>query len=95
MRTEQPYTRFNQEELIVRDYLAADRTSLANERTFLAYVRTALAIAAAGGSLIHFLDSLVWDMLGVLLLVVAVFTLAWSIYQFRHYNRRLKSVLLK
>jgi putative membrane protein len=95
MRTEQPYARFKQEELIVRDYLAADRSALANERTFLAYVRTALAIAAAGGSLIHFLDSLVWDVLGVLLLVVAVFTLAWGIYQFRHYTRRLKSVLLK
>jgi putative membrane protein len=95
MRTEQPYARFNQEELIVRDYLAADRTALANERTFLAYVRTALAIAAAGGSLIHFLDSLVWEVLGVLLLVMAVSTLAWGIHQFRHYNRRLNNVLLK
>jgi uncharacterized membrane protein YidH (DUF202 family) len=34
--TEQPYARFEREELIVRDYLAADRTALANERTFLA-----------------------------------------------------------
>jgi putative membrane protein len=95
MRTEQPYACFKQEELIVRDSLAADRTALANERTFLAYVRTALAIAAAGGSLIHFLESMVWDLLGVLLLLVAMFTLAWGIYQFRHYNRRLKNVLLK
>jgi putative membrane protein len=95
MSAEQPYARFKQEELIVRDYLAADRTALANERTFLAYVRTALAIAAAGGSLIHFLNSLAWDVLGVLLLVVAVFTLAWGVSQFRHYNRRLKNVLLK
>jgi putative membrane protein len=95
MMTEQPYARFEREELIVRDYLAADRTALANERTFLAYVRTALGIAAAGGSLIHFLDSLAWDVLGVLLLVMAVFTLAWGVYQFRHYNHRLKHVLLK
>jgi putative membrane protein len=95
MRTEQQYDRFKQEELIVRDYLAADRTALANERTFLTYVRTALVLAAAGGSLIHFLDSLVWEALGALLLVVAMFTLAWGIYQFRHYNRRLKNVLLK
>jgi putative membrane protein len=95
MMTEQPYARFEREELIVRDYLAADRTALANERTFLAYVRTALAIAAAGGSLIHFLDSLVWDVLGMLLLAMAVFTLAWGVYQFRYYNRRLKHVLLK
>ncbi len=79
MMTEQLYARFEREELIVRDYLAADRTALANERTFLAYVRTALAIAAAGGSLIHFLESMVWDLLGVLLLLVAMFTLAWGI----------------
>jgi putative membrane protein len=95
MRTEQPYTRFKQEELILRDYLAADRTALANERTFLSYVRTALAIAAAGGSIIHFLDSLAWNVFGVLLLITAVITLGWGIYQFQRYNRRLKNVLLR
>ena len=37
-----PYTQFKKEELILRDYLAADRTALANERTLMAYIRTSV-----------------------------------------------------
>ena len=42
----------NNDELIIRDHLAADRTSLANERTLLSYARTAFAFAAGGLGLI-------------------------------------------
>ena len=41
---DEPYEKYPKEDLILRDWLAADRTELANERTFLAYIRTALAI---------------------------------------------------
>jgi putative membrane protein len=34
-----PYDRFKNNELILRDELAVDRTLLANERTLLAYLR--------------------------------------------------------
>ncbi len=43
-------------QLILRDHLAADRTILANERTFLAYIRTALTLFVAGLSFVHFKD---------------------------------------
>ncbi|MFO7655175.1 MAG: DUF202 domain-containing protein, partial [Candidatus Krumholzibacteriia bacterium] len=33
---------FTENELIVRDYLARQRTHLANDRTLLSYIRTAL-----------------------------------------------------
>lgn len=39
--------------LILRDHLAADRTTMANERTFLAYVRTSLALFLTGASALH------------------------------------------
>ncbi len=32
--------KFNKDEMILRDFLAVDRTLLANERTLLAYIRT-------------------------------------------------------
>jgi putative membrane protein len=48
-----PYTGL-EDQLILRDHLAADRTILANERTLLAYIRTALALFIAGLSFIHF-----------------------------------------
>ena len=39
------------DDLILRDYLALERTYLANERTFLTYSRTALTCLIAGVSL--------------------------------------------
>lgn len=33
--------KFNKDEMILRDFLAVDRTLLANERTLLAYIRPA------------------------------------------------------
>lgn len=37
-----------EDELILRDKLAIDRTRLANERTFLAYFRTFIVILSSG-----------------------------------------------
>src|ERR1700738_1230147 len=51
-----PYEDFLKDELILRDRLALDRTSLANENTLLAYIRTSLTILIAGVSLIKFFD---------------------------------------
>ena len=48
------YGQVNQSELILRDKLALERTTLANERTFLAYLRSAVALMLAGLSIIHF-----------------------------------------
>ena len=50
-----PYTGL-EDQLILRDHLAADRTILANERTFLAYIRTALTLFVAGLTFVHFKD---------------------------------------
>ncbi len=40
-------------ELILRDILAIERTKLANERTFLAYFRSSIFFLATGLSIIH------------------------------------------
>ncbi len=90
-----PYTRFKREELILRDYLAADRTVLANERTLMSYIRTSVALAAAGGSLIHFLDLLAADIGGGLLLAIAAGILGVGLQRFIWYRRRLKNFRLK
>lgn len=87
-----PYARFKDEELIVRDYLAGDRTALANERTLLSYIRTALGFALAGGSVIHFLDSLAADFVGGTLLALAVAISVFGLQRFRWYKRRIEKV---
>ncbi len=43
-----PYSEFQREAMILRDWLALDRTVLANKRTFLAYARTAVALMVLG-----------------------------------------------
>ena len=42
------------ENLILRDHLALDRTRLANERTLLAYIRTAFMLLVAGATALKF-----------------------------------------
>lgn len=49
-----PYERFDNDDLILRDELAIDRTFLANERTLLAYLRSGVALLIAGMSIVHF-----------------------------------------
>jgi len=48
------YSRFDTDELILRDELAIDRTLLSNERTLLAYLRSGVTLFIAGVSIIHF-----------------------------------------
>lgn len=88
------YIQFKKDDLILRDYLAADRTVLANERTLLSYIRTSVALAAAGGSLIHFLDSLLADVGGGLLLALAVSILVLGFQRFLRYRHHLEPLQL-
>ncbi|MBI3041072.1 MAG: DUF202 domain-containing protein [Chloroflexi bacterium] len=86
------YTQFKKEELILRDHLAIDRTILANERNLLSYIRTTVALAAAGGALIHFLDSLVTYIGGGLLLALAAAILGIGLQRFTWYKGHLKNL---
>lgn len=54
--SEKPYhnIKSGDKELILRDYLAVDRTLLANESALLSYTRTSLTMLVAGVTLTHF-----------------------------------------
>lgn len=56
MEREVIYKTYENEKMILRDCLAADRTLLANERTYLAYLRTVVSLLAAGIGLIKYID---------------------------------------
>ena len=51
---------FMNKDLVLREYLAIERTKLANETALLAYVRTGLYFLVAGSSLGHLIDSNFW-----------------------------------
>jgi len=77
------YQSFN-EKMILRDYLALDRTILANERTLLAYIRTFIALLSAGIGMIHLLDNILTTVIGYLLCAASPLFLAIGII--RHFQ---------
>ncbi len=80
---QRPYAECDPAQLIVRDFLAIDRTVLANERTFLAYNRTALALVAVGASFIQFFGSIALEAVGWSFLPLGVFTFVYGLFRYR------------
>jgi putative membrane protein len=85
-----PYESFKNQDRILRDHLAIDRTVLANERTFLAYVRTALAFVVVGASCFKFFDSSAMDAVGGLFLAAGAVLFGIGIRRTRRVNRRIR-----
>lgn len=80
-------------DLILRDYLAADRTKLAIERTFLAYVRTALGLFSAGIACIKFINDIeIIYNIGILMLVVSPIVLIVGIVSCFITNSKIKTI---
>lgn len=81
--TQHPYERFRQDDLILRDELAIDRTLLANERTVLAYFRSALTLILAGVTFLHFIEAGLLRVIGYAFvpLGIAVAILGWRRYR--------------
>ena len=59
-------------DLVLREYLALERTKLANERTLLTYIRTGLYFLVAGSTLGHLMETTFWDVAGVPLMVIGL-----------------------
>ncbi|MBN2612898.1 MAG: DUF202 domain-containing protein [Bacteroidales bacterium] len=80
----------NTEKIILRDYLALERTRLANERTLFAYIRTSLYLILGGIAFIQLRDfeNIVW--LGYLSLLSSVFLLIFGILKYYQLNKKLK-----
>lgn len=84
-----PYARFAQKELILRDELAIDRTLLANERTLLAYLRSGLALIIAGISIVHFAARGWFMYVGIACVPLGVVTAIIGILRFRQMHARI------
>jgi putative membrane protein len=80
----------NNEEIILRDFLALQRTKLANERTLFAYIRTSLYLILAGMTLIQLreLGSIQW--IGILSIILSILFLVTGILRYIKLNRQLK-----
>ena len=85
------YSVFN-DEMILRDYLALDRTVLANERTFLSYLRTFIGTFSAGIAMVHLLDTRFTNIIGYIFIILSPVFIIIGIIRFIRISKKLKTI---
>lgn len=77
-------------DLVLREYLAIERTRLANERTLLTYIRTGLYFLVAGSTLGHLIDTAFWNLMGVPLTAVGGIVAVLGVIRFVRVSRKIE-----
>jgi putative membrane protein len=85
------YNALTNEELILRDHLAIERTVLANWRTLLAFIRTGLGLLATGVGLMELLDAKFFTYLGWIMVGVSPAAVAVGIFIYFRTRKKLES----
>jgi len=78
------------EEVILRDYLAIERTRLANERTLLSYIRSSLYLLLGGIGLFQLKNFANFKYLALLSLVFSAIFFVIGVYRFTLLKKSLK-----
>jgi putative membrane protein len=92
---EDPYGDFKREEMILRDWLALDRTVLANKRTFLAYGRTSIALMALGIAFVKLIQHRFFEISGFALMALGVVVFFVGLWEFSKNTVRFKRLVEK
>lgn len=79
-----------EEELILRDYLAIERTRLANETALLAYFRTGLFLLSIGLTFIQLKEFKAISLIGWFCLPFSFLSVGFGIYRFVRLNSQMK-----
>jgi putative membrane protein len=74
----------------IRHLLAIDRTKMANERTVLAYTRTALTLLIIGVTFLHFIDSVIFTIVGWVFIPCAIYTFIQGMIRFNKTKKAIK-----
>jgi len=90
-----PYSEFQREDMILRDWLALDRTVLANKRTFLAYNRTAIAMAALGIAFVKLIGHVLFEIAGFALILSGVVVFYVGAREYMANTKRFKRLVEK
>jgi putative membrane protein len=90
-----PYEDFKREEMILRDWLALDRTVLANKRTFLAYGRTAIALFALGIAFVKLIQHEFFEVAGFILMALGIAVFTVGLREFLANTARFKKLVEK
>lgn len=80
------------QEIILRDYLAIERTRLANERTLLSYIRSSLYLLLGAIAFFQLKEFTDLNYLAIISLVFSIAFLIIGIYRFLLLKRSLKKL---
>ena len=69
-------------ELVLREYLAIERTKLVNETTLLAYIRTGLYFLVAGSTLGQIVETKFWKITGPALVAIGLILMVIGVIRF-------------
>ena len=69
-------------DLVLREYLAIERTKLANETTLLAYIRTGLYFLVAGSTIGHLVNTEFWKIVGTPLIVIGLIIMLLGVVRY-------------
>ena len=78
--------------MILRDWLALDRTILANERTVLAWTRTGLSSFIGGITLIKYVDDTFYQITGYLGVVIGIIVFYLGISRYVRLRKKLNKL---
>jgi putative membrane protein len=77
-------------DLVLREFLAVERTKLANETTLLAYIRTGLYFLIAGSTLGHIVETTFWKIAGVPLMVIGILIMIGGMIRFKRVSKAIE-----
>jgi putative membrane protein len=77
-------------DLVLREYLAIERTRLANETTLLAYIRTGLYFLVAGSTLGQFIDTIFWKYAGGPIIVAGLAIMVAGVIRYRKVKKAIE-----
>jgi len=80
-------------DMILRDYLALDRTLLANKRTVLSYLRTFIGFLAAGIGIIKLWDIFIVSLIGYFFIAAAFLILIIGIKDYIKMKKSLSKIV--
>jgi putative membrane protein len=79
----------NDEKIILRDFLAMERTTLANERTFFSYIRTSFYLIVAAIAFVKLEDFNPLSWVGYAMFAISAFLLVFGIYRYQLLQKKL------
>ena len=81
-----------EEDLILRDHLAVERTRLANETALLAYLRTSLFLISIGLTFIKIEEFKGIAIIGWICIPFSIILVSFGIFRFVRLNRQMKKI---